>query len=101
MMAYQDNASSPHCCDAMRDNLASGDVAVLYVPKLREYGIRVTDGGSSYVVIDYCPWCGRRLPASLRDEWFHEIERLGLEPDSASVPARYATDEWWRSRHGQ
>ena len=25
------------------------------------YGLRVHDGGSSVVTIDYCPWCGVRL----------------------------------------
>jgi len=29
-----------------------------------EYGLRIHDGGSSYVVIGYCPWCGTRLPIS-------------------------------------
>lgn len=24
-----------------------------------EYGVPVRDGGSSYLVIEYCPWCGR------------------------------------------
>lgn len=27
-----------------------------------EYGLRIHDGGSSYVVISHCPWCGARLP---------------------------------------
>ena len=93
-----DNSVPQHCCDGMTGHLAGGDVPVLYVAKFREYGIRVTDGGSSYIVIVYCPWCGNQLPHSLRDEWFEEIERLGLEPED-SLPGKYATDEWWRCRH--
>jgi hypothetical protein len=25
------------------------------------YGIRVLDGGSSFLMIQFCPWCGARL----------------------------------------
>ncbi len=28
------------------------------------YGIVIHDGGSSYVTIRYCPWCGSRLSSS-------------------------------------
>ena len=26
-----------------------------------QYGIPIHDGGSSYIRIDYCPWCGASL----------------------------------------
>jgi hypothetical protein len=31
-----------------------------------EYGLRVHDGGSAVVKIEYCPWCGTRLPGPSR-----------------------------------
>jgi hypothetical protein len=31
-----------HCCQDMRDALAQ-DVAIVYIPKFREYGIRILD----------------------------------------------------------
>jgi hypothetical protein len=34
--------------------------------------------------IEYCPWCGARLPSSLRDEYFERLEQLGLEPEPAA-----------------
>lgn len=40
-----------HCPDAV--------VTVHHSPCT--FGIRVNDGGSSYLVINYCPWCGKRL----------------------------------------
>ena len=85
------------CCGEMRMYLELGDVAIRYAAKFREYGLAILDGGSSCITIHFCPWCGQRLPTSLRDRWFEEIERLGLEPESPSLPVRYATDEWWRS----
>jgi len=27
----------------------------------RRYGIRIHDGGDSFVLIRYCPWCGTKL----------------------------------------
>jgi hypothetical protein len=27
------------------------------------YGLIVHDGGSSFIAIDFCPWCGTRLSA--------------------------------------
>lgn len=93
------NTAPIHCCDVMAGYLVGGDISILYVPKFREYGITVAYGGESYIRLSYCPWCGKQLPGSLRDEWFDEIERLGLEPEDTRLPARYATDEWWRCRH--
>jgi hypothetical protein len=43
-----------------------------YHPTFDEYGIIVHDGGPSFVVIAYCPWCGVGLPESKRDRWFTE-----------------------------
>jgi hypothetical protein len=63
----------------MSTNLAGEETAILYVPKFREYGILVLDGGSGFIQIDHCPWCGMALPAPLRNEWFNEIEAHGLE----------------------
>ena len=43
------------------------DHLVRYLPVFREYGLLIHDGGSSFVRIQFCPWCGSRLPESLRD----------------------------------
>jgi hypothetical protein len=69
------------------------------VPKFREYGIPILDGGSSFQEIAYCPWCGRKLPESLRDEWFEELERLGLDPSEDKVPEEYSSGQWWSHRN--
>jgi hypothetical protein len=87
-----------HCCDEMRQHLGVGEVALRYSPKLREYGLRVLDGGSSRQEIRFCPWCGSRLPESLRDEWFKKLDELRLEPDSPAIPTRLRSDEWWTGK---
>jgi hypothetical protein len=37
------------------------DAVVYYSQPNKVFGIRVQDGGSSYLIITFCPWCGRRL----------------------------------------
>jgi hypothetical protein len=64
-----------YCCDEMRyfatyrcnqhlnpfecpDNLIRRDAIS------GEYGLIVHDGGSSYIAIAFCPWCGKSLPSA-------------------------------------
>lgn len=86
-----------HCCDAMAGHLAGGDVPIVYSPRFREYGLRIMDGGSSKQLIDFCPWCGRRLPETLREEWFERLARLGIEPHDPRIPEEMKTDAWWQA----
>ena len=86
------------CCDNMVSHLRGGEVAICYLEKFRQYGIRVLDGGSSIQTINYCPWCGTMLPGSLRDAWFDMIDQLGFEPDDIRIPSEMLSDEWWRRR---
>ena len=71
--------------------------SVIFVAKFREYGVRVLDGGTSYLVMKYCPWCGAKLPESKRAEWFDAIERLGLDPvNEDSIPGQFKTADWYK-----
>jgi hypothetical protein len=80
----------------MKKHINEKEVGILYIPKFREYGIRIIDGGDSFQLINFCPWCGEKLPDSLREEWFAEIENLKLEPDSECIPSKYLNEEWWK-----
>jgi hypothetical protein len=77
--------------------LKEGETAIRYIPKFREYGIAVLDGGDSFLQISFCPWCGSELPARLRDKWFETLESLGLAVDSPSIPQDLKSDNWWKS----
>ena len=94
------------CCDAMRARLSETcevhpdpadcpDVVVDYSPRVDEYGIPVHDGGSGWIVIEYCPWCGAKLPESRRDEWLAAVRAHGVDPWTDEIPAPYDTDAWW------
>jgi ribosomal protein S27AE len=67
-----------HCCEDMRreveraceqhpDRFDCPDCLVQYWSRLREYGLIIHDGGSSVMLIRFCPWCGSKLPDSLRE----------------------------------
>jgi hypothetical protein len=55
-------------------------------------------------VLDYCPWCGNKLPGYLRNEWFETLAKeYNLDdPDSKEqaklIPEEFHTDEWWKKR---
>ena len=81
----------------MTAHIESGDVAIVYEERFRQYGIDYRTGGIQ--LIDFCPWCGVRLPKDLVDEWFRILEaELGLPPDDPSMPAEMQTSVWWRRR---
>lgn len=63
---------SERCCEVMSIHLATTCDSDTHAPEdcpdivIRELpdgciGIPIHDGGSSYIVINYCPWCGRKL----------------------------------------
>jgi hypothetical protein len=96
-----------HCCEAMQrqvefecekhpDRFDCADALVAYAIKFDEYGLIIHDGGSSVITIDYCPWCGKKLPESKRYAWFNAIEKLGLDPGSDDIPDAYQSDKWYR-----
>lgn len=98
MSCEPDTAMSEHCCEQMAFHLAHEDETLHYSAKFREYAIPVHNGGSSYITIAFCPWCGTTLPRPLRDQWHQEIARLGLEPEHVDPNSDFASDTWWRSR---
>lgn len=67
-----------HCCQAMaqrldwhcdqhEDAFDCPDALVWFHEKFREYGLIIHDGGAAVLTINFCPWCGQRLPESRRD----------------------------------
>jgi hypothetical protein len=82
----------------MRGAVVDSDIPIVFSAKFREYGISVLDGGSSYIVIQYCPWCGTRLPGSLRDKWISTIAELGFQPGDKGIPVEFLDDRWYQKR---
>ncbi len=84
------------CCDAMFRYLWDGEITMVFIPAYREWGIEVNDGGTSFIRIQHCPWCGSKLPESLRDKWFDITREMGYDdPGDDAIPQEYKSDQWW------
>lgn len=89
-------------CDQLKnfssEDFDNVDAPVLYTKKFDEYGLKIWDGGNSFILIDHCPWCGQKLSESRRNEWFDQLEKLGIkDPWKDNIPDKYLTDEWYAS----
>jgi hypothetical protein len=86
-----------YTCDQMAQTIRDGETGLIYNPKYREFGIRVMDGGTSVILIRYCPFCGKSLPTSLRYIWIERLDSLGLESIDPAVPEVMRSDAWWKN----
>ncbi|MGC2310114.1 MAG: hypothetical protein WA432_00640 [Candidatus Babeliaceae bacterium] len=89
-----------HCCQFMNDFLKNLNISLEYSPILRHYVLLFADyaGGQRFI---YCPWCGTKLPKSLREAYFKIMWKLGLEPgfdeyNDPNIPEEFKSEEWWR-----
>lgn len=89
----------PHGCPQMIAAVADPRVPLRYLPRFREYGLAI-EGGSTIQEIHFCPFCGAKLPASLRDAFFENLEAMEMEPENPALPAELRSDAWWRAREG-
>lgn len=48
-------------CDIHKNPFDCPDCIIFSPEKEHIYGIIIHDGGESFIKIDYCPWCGKRL----------------------------------------
>ena len=97
--------SDMYCCDMMKHNIFCelsedvGDKTIFYSKRFDEYMIPLSEDRISGICIAYCPWCGKKLPASKRERWFEELDEMGIEFslfDTEQVPPDYLDDTWWR-----
>ena len=48
-------------CPDHEDPFDCPDCLIHYVEETGEYGIIIHDGGTAFIVIRFCPWCGKAL----------------------------------------
>lgn len=54
-------------CSHHEDSFDCPDRLVVGPPESQYWGLIIHDGGRSYVIIEYCPWCGAALDGQTRD----------------------------------
>ena len=98
-----------HCCPVMernvdfdctvhRDKFECPDALVSFTSNFNEYGLIIHDGGSSSIAIEFCPWCGAKLPESKRDLWFETLETLGFGfPSDQEIPHAFKSSQWYET----
>lgn len=96
------NYKGPYCCLTMDCGLISDANILHYSSKYREYGVLIPQS-TGCIVMDYCMFCGKKFPKSVRHEWYDILEQeYGLEnpaeKDKKKVPKEFWTDEWWKQR---
>jgi hypothetical protein len=104
----QDITPEHHCCLDMAFAVSrpwltphqEPNRIVDWVPAWNEYRIPIAYDGYASTVMRYCPWCGSRLSASRRDEWYHVLYGMGYaDPGGEDViPPEFESDQWWRDR---
>ena len=98
-----------HCCPTMNKYLdpktTEGEL-LIYNRDVRTYRFILhenEDKSGWYVPILYCPWCGKKVPKDLDQEWGETLEKeYGLtreaRRDDSKIPEEFKTDEWWKKR---
>lgn len=96
------------CCKQLYEVINDKCGSLQYSSTLREYWVRLIDDYDELGIISnniaiqliyFCPFCGTRLPESLRDQWVNELEALGFdEPFDQDIPSDYTSGAWWKNR---
>jgi hypothetical protein len=89
------------CCEDLLYVITNPRTSISYDPIDRRFCIE----GDQGLKIDYCPWCAKKLPKDLREEWFETLEReygietdVGEARDRTDIPQEFWSDEWWKKR---
>lgn len=92
------------CCKEMGVFIADPRDPIEYDPIFREYFICLNNR-SNIITLVYCPWCGIKLPVSLRKSYFDILEKeyqietnLGEYKERSDIPADFKSDKWWKVR---
>jgi len=97
------------CCKELSDTVSSENDPIEYISKFREYCVNIADYfepfeefyfyGSTLQSISFCPFCGTKLPKSLRNKWFSSMDKLKIDASHEHlIPEEFRDDEWWKNR---
>jgi len=55
-------------CEIHTDPFDCPDNLIYYSRKSKSFGLIIHDGGSSFISIYYCPWCGKNIASKDENE---------------------------------
>jgi hypothetical protein len=61
------NSQASHVCNQHPNPFDCPDAIILFSAAKNQYGLIIHDGGTSSVTIEYCPWCGKKIPLPFKD----------------------------------
>ena len=94
-----------HCCESM-DFLCKRDNTITCYIDTRGYRLLLDKADQidgTHERLEYCPWCGSKLPEDLTYKIEEVLEKeYGItdpwDTEEDKVPAEFHTDEWWKKR---
>jgi hypothetical protein len=92
-----------HCCYELTESINATKSPFRYIPNMRRYIVNKNKSGTSFYVITYCPWCGKKLPEDLGDLFTdiliteYQLSRNDIY-DNVGIPEEFKIDEWWKKR---
>ena len=99
-----DDQVSTHFCYGMYKMHSDVRCTMVYIPWTREHGIRRLPVDRMMETqpirmrkIDFCPFCGTKLPSSLKTEWQSRIAEAGYDPNDEDLPEDFLSDRWWKN----
>lgn len=90
--------SNTFCCEELKDAIEENHT-FFYDAKRLLYYVQECKNKKNWYNLKYCPFCGKKFPEELSDEYFEIIR----DPISGKVkdplPREFESDEWWQKRH--
>jgi hypothetical protein len=94
----------PDCCSHLNDEVKKQNSALIYSAPCRSYTFLMRRSNFQGLPVDYCIYCGTKIPEPLDDFWRNILKRQyklscdDLEDDT-KIPPEFLTDEWWKKRN--
>jgi hypothetical protein len=93
-----------YCCKKMYYHLKRFSYALYYIPQIRNYST-INEDEERYK-IDYCPWCGIKLPTILLKLFYkilkkeyHIEDPREAQRNNPNFPQEFKSDLWWKKRN--
>ena len=100
----RDMHKNSEVCDFLYDatcDYDKGMTRLTYIPTIRTFAFFRKDEKGVFDALDYCPFCGAKLPSRLDDKLSEILQNeFGLKSwrDYKKAPHEFHTNEWWIKR---